>query len=386
MVYCKVTAAVCKQCNAVNFLGCREHRELLTRVYAKDEVHTTCSHKKCTTNSYASKFPCVSCKGTVYDVYRLTVSKNEVDGTVGAFHKRAGGKAITGMRMASSLLACMECSCLVFPVIGKRLCVLDPGSGQLLDGDDQPVDLMNWKAKLPHCKKRCPGTGNGPFARIDVRLDFGELEFLQDMLKNEGDSKWKEFFFEGKYTYEKQVFIPLSPPTEPFKGGPLYSPEIPSARIHPIAIGICKCCSHVTFAHCIRHSMLLTKAHVKEDPLSVVVSCATAGCQTETTAKGFGVKCRSRRSGDIDWLHLLISKSEAAYLKKAWYGRGLHYHSSLTFSTRMLICRLQERQLSGRGEQALRADQGWPHDRGAQGRHRHQRSQLQILAHPRRRL
>lgn len=38
MVYCKVTAAVCKQCNAVNFLGCREHRELLTRVYAKDEV------------------------------------------------------------------------------------------------------------------------------------------------------------------------------------------------------------------------------------------------------------------------------------------------------------------------------------------------------------
>ena len=87
------------------------------------------------------------------------------------------------MRMDSCLLACMECSCLVFPVIGKRLCVLDPGSGQLLDGDDQPVDLMNWKAKLPHCKKRCPGTGNGPFARIDVRLDFGELEFLQDMLK-----------------------------------------------------------------------------------------------------------------------------------------------------------------------------------------------------------
>jgi hypothetical protein len=26
------------------------------------------------------------------------VSKNEVDGTIGAFHKRAGGKAITGVR------------------------------------------------------------------------------------------------------------------------------------------------------------------------------------------------------------------------------------------------------------------------------------------------
>lgn len=114
--------------------------------------------------------------------------------------------------------------------------------------------------------------------------------------RNEGDSKWKEFFFEGKYGYEKRAFIPLSQPTHPFKGGPLYSPEVPSARIHPIAIGtnthdahharkawpltwraagactgICKCCSHVTFAHCVRHSMLLTKAHVKEDPLSVVV-------------------------------------------------------------------------------------------------------------------
>jgi hypothetical protein len=63
-------------------------------------------------------------------------------------------------------------------------------------------------------------------------------------------------------------------------------------------------------------------------------ACATPGCQTETAGKGLGVKCRARRGGDIDWLHLLISKSEAAYLKKAWYGRGLHYHSSLTFSTR----------------------------------------------------
>jgi hypothetical protein len=60
---------------------------------------------------------------------------------------------------------------------------------------------------------------------------------LELFCRNEGDNKWKEFFFEGKYGYEKRAFIPLSQPTHPFKGGPLYSPEVPSARIHPIAIG-----------------------------------------------------------------------------------------------------------------------------------------------------
>jgi hypothetical protein len=30
----------------------------------------------------------------------------------------------------------------------------------------------------------------------------------------------------------------------------------------------------------------------------------------------------------------MLGKHEAAYIRRAWYGRGLHYHSNQTFATK----------------------------------------------------
>jgi hypothetical protein len=57
------------------------------------------------------------------------------------------------------------------------------------------------------------------------------------MCRKQKKGKWKHVFFEGKYAYEKQAFVTLSPASEPFKGGPIYGPEAPPDEFHPIAVG-----------------------------------------------------------------------------------------------------------------------------------------------------
>lgn len=115
--------------------------------------------------------------------------------------------------------------------------------------------------------------------------------------------------------------------------------------------GICPCCNFATFGRCDKHNLLFSKAQVRDSPKRLIfcitlspglilrcidefsAGCAGSGC--DSTSLNARKRCKKfKPDSNVEWYPTVISKTEATYLKWAWHGRGLHYHSSTHLTTK----------------------------------------------------
>ncbi len=180
-----ITVMVCKDCKALNFPGCKSHKQLLSLSYGVEGIHTRCGGSRCEVNTQQSKWKylCANCSKNDFDVFRVTMDEKHIESATSAFVRRSGIADTKIAKYQSSLLICTACSYAALPIINDRLCVHDMAH-QLIDDSGQAVDLNSWKSRFLHCVDKCAGSTRPELVgSIQVVIIYSELEYARKRIK-----------------------------------------------------------------------------------------------------------------------------------------------------------------------------------------------------------
>jgi hypothetical protein len=335
-----VTAAICTNCKALHFLGCRTHHQILSQTYGSDNIQTRCAGARCSTNTATSKYSCVNCKLSNWYLLRVSISSRVVSKVVSAF--KTATQSNSRATRPYSLLICTKCSGVGFPSDNNELCITTNGIVSKSNG--QALDPSEWPKQVVHASESCPGKTTSYLIKVDVTLLRAELDYLKTHIANTPHGAWGAFTYShlasrpasySFYSYSgsststppQSSMYPSTSPTVDNRSGLIFTAQFDRQKFHPIAIGICQSCRALNFPGCTNHQQLLTAA---DDTLSFPTSpqttspplhaaCAggrsgTCGISTRTSK----YSCADCRGSQLKWYRVVLCEGEIDYLRRTF--------------------------------------------------------------------